>query len=352
MRLGLARGSRRASSSPSECGGSDARRVAGVDAGLLDVLHDRRRSSTLSPSHERVDVDLDRVLQEAVEEDLAAPRPLRSRCEVVVAARRCDVDDLHRPAAEHVGRAHEQREADARRGRAAPPRRSAPSRTAAPAQPELGRAARRSGRGPRRRSIASTRRAQQRHARVAAGRAASLSGVCPPNCTITPSRLLDLDDAEHVLERERLEVQAVGGVVVGRDRLRVAVDHHRVAPGLAHGHRGVHAAVVELDALADAVRSASRGSSTARLGRRGSTSWRRVAAPRPSRSTASRAANSAAQVSTDLNDALAARTGRLGVASPSVAASSRRNHGSIARAARAARRRRRPRRQRLAAARS
>src|SRR5207249_9007020 len=39
-----------------------------------------------------------------------------------------------------------------------------------------------------------------------------------------------------------------------RDRLRVAVDHHRLVAGVAEGEAGVHAAVVELDALADAVR--------------------------------------------------------------------------------------------------
>ena len=65
---------------------------------------------------------------------------------------------------------------------------------------------------------------------------------------------LDLEHGEDVLGGQRLEVEAVGGVVVGRDRLRVAVDHHRVATGLAHGHRRVHAAVVELDPLADPVR--------------------------------------------------------------------------------------------------
>src|SRR4029453_4385245 len=70
---------------------------------------------------------------------------------------------------------------------------------------------------------------------------------------------LDLDDPEHVLERQRLEVQPVGGVVVGGDRLGVAVDHHRVATGLADGHRGVDAAVVELDALPDAVGAAPEG---------------------------------------------------------------------------------------------
>ena len=66
--------------------------------------------------------------------------------------------------------------------------------------------------------------------------------------------LLDLAHADHVLERQRLEVQPVGGVVVGRDRLRVAVDHDRVAAELAHGLGRVHAAVVELDPLADPVR--------------------------------------------------------------------------------------------------
>ena len=70
--------------------------------------------------------------------------------------------------------------------------------------------------------------------------------------------LLVLDDVEHVLEGERLEVEAVGGVVVGGDRLRVAVDHDGLVAQLAHLLDGVHAAVVELDALADAVGAAAQ----------------------------------------------------------------------------------------------
>ena len=58
---------------------------------------------------------------------------------------------------------------------------------------------------------------------------------------------------EDVLERQRLEVQPVGGVVVGGHRLGVAVDHHGLEPGRAQRRRGVHAAVVELDALPDPV---------------------------------------------------------------------------------------------------
>ncbi len=65
--------------------------------------------------------------------------------------------------------------------------------------------------------------------------------------------LLGLDDVHHVLVGERLEVEAVGGVVVGRDRLRVAVQHDGLVAGVAEGEAGVDAAVVELDALPDAV---------------------------------------------------------------------------------------------------
>ena len=56
---------------------------------------------------------------------------------------------------------------------------------------------------------------------------------------------------------ERLEEQPVAGVVVGRDGLGVAVDHDGLEPGVGERERGVHAAVVELDALTDPVRAAA-----------------------------------------------------------------------------------------------
>ena len=84
-------------------------------------------------------------------------------------------------------------------------------------------------------------------------RSDSLSGVWPPSETITPTGSLGLDDVHDVLVGERLEVEAVGRVVVGRHRLGVAVDHDRLEAGVAQGEAGVDAAVVELDALADAV---------------------------------------------------------------------------------------------------
>jgi len=80
----------------------------------------------------------------------------------------------------------------------------------------------------------------------------SLSGVCPPNWTMTP-RGRSLHDVHHVFERERLEVEAVRSVVVGGNRLRVAVDHDGLDARLLEREGRVHARVVELDALADAV---------------------------------------------------------------------------------------------------
>ena len=90
---------------------------------------------------------------------------------------------------------------------------------------------------------------------------ASFSGVCPPYCTthddVAAGLLLARDDRRDVLEGQRLEVQPIDGVVVGRHRLGVAVDHDGLEPLLAQRERGVAAAVVELDALPDAVRSAA-----------------------------------------------------------------------------------------------
>ena len=197
---------------------------------------------------ERVHVDLGRVLEEAVEEDL--PAVLRGLAAQVVLEALARVDDLHRPAAEHVGGPHEQREADLLAaleglgdragGRVRRRLIAEPLEQRAEAPAILGQVDRLDA------------RAEQRHARL--GQAGGeLQRRLAAELHDHALRALDLDDREHVLERERLEVEAVGGVVVGGDGLGVAVDHHRVAAGLAHRHRRVHAAVVELDALADAV---------------------------------------------------------------------------------------------------
>ncbi len=120
---------------------------------------------------------------------------------------------------------------------------------------------------------------------------ASFSGVWPPNWTMTPTSVpfscsFD-EDRQHVLGGQRLEIEPVGGVVVGRDGLRVAVDHDRLEAGLAQREAGVAAAIVELDALADAVGAAAEDDDLA-LVRRLGLAFRRVAERRSRRSSTCR----------------------------------------------------------------
>jgi hypothetical protein len=78
--------------------------------------------------------------------------------------------------------------------------------------------------------------------------------------------LLDAQDLHDVLEGHGLEVEAVGGVVVGADRLGVAVDHDGLVARLGEREAGVAAAVVELDPLADAVGAAAEDDDLLRVG--------------------------------------------------------------------------------------
>ena len=65
-------------------------------------------------------------------------------------------------------------------------------------------------------------------------------------------------DREHIFVRQRLEVETVAGVVVGRDRFRIAIHHDRLVAVFAKSKGGVAAAVVELDSLPDTIRAAAR----------------------------------------------------------------------------------------------
>ena len=68
-----------------------------------------------------------------------------------------------------------------------------------------------------------------------------------------PGGSLVLHNIEHVLERHRFEVEPVGGIVVGRYRLGVGVDHDGLVAGLAQSPNSVNGGVVELHSLADSV---------------------------------------------------------------------------------------------------
>ena len=99
--------------------------------------------------------------------------------------------------------------------------------------------------------------ADDRHAR-ALQRQRQIQRRLPAELHDHAIRLLGIADVQHFFERERLEVQAVAGVVIGRDGLRIAVDHDRFDAELLQREGRVAAAVIELDSLPDAIRPAAQ----------------------------------------------------------------------------------------------
>ena len=160
-----------------------AGRVAGVHAGLLDVLHDRPDPHRLAVA-ERVHVHLDRVLEEAVQED-------RAVAGVAVGAasgsRPAPRASNRSPSRGRRARSSGARAAGSRRRRrrSAPPPAWPPRPTGAPRRPSSSSSAPKLGRSSAR-WIESTGVPSSGTPASASPRA-SFSGVWPPNWTITPS---------------------------------------------------------------------------------------------------------------------------------------------------------------------
>ena len=234
-----------------QIGGQHARGVARMDPRLLDVLHDAADDDRLPVGH-GVHVRLERILKEAVQQDRVFRRGLHGAGKVLP-QRNGVVHDLHRAPAQHVARADEdrvsdllgdaQRLVDACRGTA---RRHRHAQLAAQLvePPPILRAVDRLHARP-----------QNRHAQLLQ-LPRHVERRLSPELDDDALGLLLLDDREHILHRQRLEVELVGDVEVGGDRLRVRVHHDRLESLLAQRERGGDAAVVELDALPDAVRAA------------------------------------------------------------------------------------------------
>ena len=67
-------------------------------------------------------------------------------------------------------------------------------------------------------------------------------------------RLFGGDYAHHILRRERLEIQPVRRIKIGRNGFRVVVDDHDLVAALPQRPYAVHGGIIKLDALADADR--------------------------------------------------------------------------------------------------
>ena len=230
--------------------------IAGVDTGLLDVFHDPAQEQ-VGPVVQGVDVDLDGVVQEAVDEDgvfrVDLGGPVQEPGEHLVV-----IHDLHPTATQHVTGSHEHRVSDLVGDRAGLVERE---RRAVFGGGQTGLAQHPAERAPVLGQVDALRRcADDRKTQVLEGLRQSQRGLAPQlhdDSDDLAGGGLGLVDLEDVLEGERLEVQPVGGVVVGGHRLGVAVDHDGLVPLVAQGQGSVHARVVELDALADAVGTAA-----------------------------------------------------------------------------------------------
>ena len=216
-----------------------------MDAGLLDVLHERGDVRVLAVA-ERVDVDLDRALEEAVDEHATAALRGRARRRRARSRRACGGRRARRRGARAPGSRSPRR----RRRRSAAIVGDAPGRDGH-VEPLAERREALAVLGEVDRVV---RRPEDPVARVLE-RAGELERRLAAELDDDAVRPLAVADLEHLLGPQRLEVEPVGGVVVGRDGLRVAVHHHRLVAERAERLRRVDAAVVELDALPDPVRA-------------------------------------------------------------------------------------------------
>ena len=236
-----------------------------MDAGFFDVLHHTADEHLTGLVANRINVDFGRILQEAIDEHRTAGRQpaLATERAEALHLRHClrefgvVVHDAHRSTTKHVTGSHEHRITGLRRHR---------TRTC-----EVGGC--RSGWLRNAESVAQRiplfavfgdidRRGRRAGHQVTRNRASQLErGLATErhdHSRFLAGRLrLGSNHVQHVFGGERFEVEPVGSVVVGRHRLRIAVQHDGLVSRGTQRKTCVHAAIVELDALADAIRPAT-----------------------------------------------------------------------------------------------
>ena len=240
-------------------GREDARRVTRVNARFLDVLHDATKKEILAVV-QRINVNLNCVIEELVDEQRGARRVIAhiAHARPVVLEVSPAVDNFHAAPAKHIRRAHQHGVTntfgdlnglvDAVGGSVLRRRQIGRIEHGTESPPVFsvvdGLGARTEDRNP---SVGEALRQTQWR----------LATQLNEHSLDRAHRFFGLVDRHDVLKGERLKVEAVRGVVVGRNGLGIAVDHDRLV-AILERERGVDARVVELDALADAVGARSQ----------------------------------------------------------------------------------------------
>ena len=79
-------------------------------------------------------------------------------------------------------------------------------------------------------------------------------------------RLFDINNVHNVFVSQRLEIKAIGRIVVSRYRFRIAVDHDGFIAGIMQCVACMHAAIVKLNALANAIWASAQNHSALLIG--------------------------------------------------------------------------------------
>eukprot|EP01136_Pigoraptor_vietnamica_P010232 Opistho-1_new@47646 len=242
--------------------------VAGMDARFLDMLQHAGHEHIVAIA-QRIDIDLDRVAQILVDQHRRVARYLDRRGDMFLQLR-LTVDNLHRPATQHIAGPHQDGITDAI---------GDCDRFLTAARDAVGRLAQLQLVDQRGETLAIFGQvdgigtgAQDRDARILQ-RLRQLERRLPAklhqHARQRPVRHFDGENFQHVFGRQRLEIEAVGRVIVGRHGFRVAVHHDRFIADLAQREAGMDAAIVELDPLPDPVRPAAQDYDLLAIGRRG-----------------------------------------------------------------------------------
>ena len=224
-----------------------------MHAGALDMLHDPADDVILAVA-QRIHVDFDGVVEKFVDQHRMLGRSGHGVGHVVL-QRVAVVNDLHRPPAKNIGRTDQNGIAQTfgnLESFIVGPRDAVIRLLDSELVDQLGEALAVFG------QIDTVgRSADDRHA-GALQRQRELERRLPAELNDDTVGLFAIDDVHHFFEGQRLEVKLIRGIVIGAHGFRIAIDHDRFVTFFAERKGGVHAAVVELDALADPVRPAAR----------------------------------------------------------------------------------------------
>ena len=238
--------------------------VSGVNPGLLDMLHDAPDHHPPPVGH-GVHVHLEGILQKLVDQNGTVLRHAHGFRDVSLQGM-VIVHDHHGPSTENIGGPNQDGVADAFGDGGGLPERG-------------GGAGRRLGDShageQTAESLAVFRQVDGLGRGADNGDAGPLQGQGQRQRSLAaelhdhPLRLLPLHHVHDVFKGQRLEIEPIGSIVVGRDGLGIAVHHDRLEPVFLEGKGGMATAVVELDALPDSIGPAAQNHDLSSLGRFG-----------------------------------------------------------------------------------